>query len=215
LLDRFHIAALIQATVAHQLAEAYGSQSGVTVLSSVHPRSGARHEPDELLQIYASDTITIPIDVPDLDSRLVAARAYYREKFLEMGFGAGFSDDEVDFFNADRFEIAIGKVDDGYLAQRYGSGLLVLITGFADPNVEIPKPELNRINDDIADLDGMSQLGPMVAGGELPGIHMRSYLDRGFLARIRGDGPEALGTGIINAAVHCGAAVRSFLARLE
>jgi hypothetical protein len=213
LLDQLRSAALIQTTLAHQLAEQLADRSRsspeVTVLGSPHPQSGWREEPDELLRIYGGDTFRTPA-VPDLAEHLAEARPYYRDQLLEMSFTAGFSDEEVDYFNLPGIDVAVGRRDDGPWSTRYGLGLVVY-SRFLLPREEGLAPaDVNMMNEMISNFAFCSQLG-CVSGGEWPkryGASLRTFLDYAFLATVRGHGPEELATSIMNAVFHSSATVR-------
>lgn len=61
LLDWLHNAALIQATVAHELAGEWLDMPGVEILVSEHPTNGTRWQPDELLQIFGGNEFTLDL----------------------------------------------------------------------------------------------------------------------------------------------------------
>jgi hypothetical protein len=110
MLTAFHQAVLIQATVAHEVASNYRATPGVTVLDSSHPQSGPRHKPDELLAIYSGDVCGLP-PVEGFCTYLSSARPIYRRLLQDGGLDAGFTNDEVDFFNDDRLDIAVGRIE--------------------------------------------------------------------------------------------------------
>jgi hypothetical protein len=214
LLYQLRSAALIQTTLAHELAQQLEGRSDstpdVVVLGSAHPETGWRQEPDELLRIYGGDTF-LTHEVPELAERLAEVRPYYRDQLLAVGFEAGFSDEEVDYFNGPGIDVAVGRRDDGPWSTRYGLGLVVY-TRFLPPMEEGLTPEdVNMMNEIISNVDHFSQLG-CVSGGEWPkryGASLRTFLDHAFLASVRADGSEALGTSIVNAVLHSCSTVRA------
>jgi hypothetical protein len=211
MLNAFHQAMLVQATVAHELAVQHREAPGVSILASSHPRSGRRDDPDDLLQIYAGEESALPL-VDGFGDYLAAARPVYRQLLLDGGLEEGFSAEDVDFFNADQIDVAVGTIEGDPLERRYGPGLVV-ITRFLTPGSWIPAIEVNAMNDDISQLADGSQLGP-VLGDERAikyGLHTKTYLDQGFLASVRGDTPDKLATEIVNAVYHSMATVRLLL----
>jgi hypothetical protein len=211
MLMAFHQAALIQATVAHEVASNCRAVPGVTILASSHPQSGPRHEPDELLAIYSGEVCRLP-PVEHFCTYLSSARPIYRRFLLNGGLEAGFANDEVDFFNDDRLDIAVGTIEGEPLERRFGPGLVVM-TRFLNPGTQISATEVNMMNEGISQLAQATQLGP-VLGDERAlryGLHTKTYLDQGFLASVRGDSPDSLATEIVNAVYHSVGAVRLFL----
>ncbi len=99
MLTAFHQAMFVQATVAHQIADAYVSEPGVEILASDHPRSGVRAEPDELLGIYVGDECRLP-PLDGFAQYLSAARPIYRELLVRGGLEPGFCTDDTDLFNS-------------------------------------------------------------------------------------------------------------------
>ena len=212
MLTAFHQAALIQATVAHEVANNHRSTPGVTILSSAHPQSGPRREPDELLAIYSGDVCSLP-PVEGFRTYLSAARPIYRQLLLDGGLDAGFTNDEVDFFDDDGLDIAVATIEGEPLERRFGPGLVVM-TRFLSPGTQMPAAEVNMMNEDISQLAQATQLGP-VLGDERAlryGLHTKTYLDQGFLASVRGNSPDRLATEIVNAIYHSIGAVRLLLA---
>ena len=211
MLTAFHQAALVQATVAHEVANNYRDVPGVTILASDHPKSGLRRDPDELLAIYSGDVCGLP-PREGFTTDLSVARPIYRRLLLER-FGEGFSNDEVDYFNDDGLDIAVGIIEGQPVARRFGPGLVVM-TRFALPGTQIPASEVNMMNEDISQLAQATQLGPVLGDTQALeyGLHTKTYLDQGFLGKARdGDTPDRLAVQIVNAVYHSVGAVRLFL----
>ena len=213
MLTAFHQAALIQATVAHEVANSRRSTPGVTILSSDHPRSGPRREPDELLEFYAGDTCSLP-PVEGFRAYLSAARPIYRKLLLDGCLDAGFTNDkQVDFFDGDGLDIAVATIEGEPLERRFGPGLVVM-TRFLSPGTQVPAAEVNMMNQDISQLGQATQLGPVLGDDRALryGLHTKTYLDQGFLASVHGNSPDRLAAEIVNAVYHSIAAVRLLLA---
>lgn len=211
MLAAFHQAALIQATVAHEVANNHRATPGVTIMASSHPQSGPRHEPDELLAIYSGDVCSLP-RVEGFCTYLSSARPIYRRLLLDGSLEAGFTNDEVDFFNGDGLDVAVGTIEGEPLERRFGPGLVVM-TRFLSPGTQVPATNVNIMNEDISHLAQATQLGPIL-GDERAlryGLHTKTYLDQGFLASVRGDSPDRLATEIANAVYHSAGAVRLLL----
>jgi hypothetical protein len=212
MLAAFHQAALIQATVAHEVASNRRATPGVTIMASSHPQAGPRNEPDELLAIYSGDVCSLP-PVQGFCTYLSSAQPIYRRLLLDGGLDAGFANDEVDFFNYDGLDIAVGTIEDVRLERRFGLGLVVM-TRFLSPGTQVPATDVNMMNEDISHLAQATQLGPIL-GDERAlryGLHTKTYLDKGFLASVRGHSPDRLATEIVNAVYDSVGAVRLLLA---
>lgn len=209
LLDWFHEAVLAQATFAHLLADQLLDADAVDVLVSGHPSSGVRSEPDELLSIFADARRRGEMDPAELIRALEAARPMYREHLISSGWELGFSNNEVDFFNGPRFDIAVGRRDDS-MAARFGRGLEVW-TRMTPPGVVLSPAVVNSTHLELRDLP-VSLLGRLIATEHHPegGTQLRSYLTSGFLNRYRRE-PQALAINVLNAVMHCTDAVSLFL----
>ena len=122
LLNHFHHACLIQASLAHEIALELADEEGVSIPRHDHPRSGARRTPDELLSVYGDHA---PLPLADaLPAALDAARPPYRQRLLDLGFAEGWSNDEVDYVNApERMDVAVGRLDGSEAERRWGTGL--------------------------------------------------------------------------------------------
>ena len=212
MLTALHQAALIQVIIAHEIANNYRDLPGVTVLESSHPQSGPRHQPDELLAIYSGETCSLP-PVEGFCAYLSSARPIYRRILLDGGLEAGFTNDDVDFFDGDRLDIALGTIEGDPLERRFGPGLVVM-TRFLSPGSQTPATEVNMMNQAISQIPEATQLGA-VLGDERAiryGLHTRTYLDHGFLASVRGNSPDRLAIEVVNAVYHNMAAVHLLLA---
>ncbi len=215
LLHLFHEACLAQATVAHELALEWQHLDGVTVLPSAHPNSGMREDPDELLQIFAGGERSDGTVPDDLVDALGLARTLYVRTLLDRGLTAGFSDEEVDFFNGPGVEVAVGRMDDSVAAAKYGLGLIVM-TRVTEPG-EVPPPEhVNDFNVAFASSPVTSLFGNVRAYPNDPvnGSQFFAYLPGGFLAESRYD-ISALAITVVNAVWHCTGAVRYFWSEVE
>ena len=122
MLTAFHQAALIQATVAHEVANNYRDVPGVTIMASDHPKSGPRRVPTNSSRSIRE---TSAVCRPWKDSQPICrlARPLYRRLLLER-LGEGFSNDEVDYFNDDGLDIAVGIIEGQPVARRFGPGLV-------------------------------------------------------------------------------------------
>ena len=201
LLNRFHHACLIQASLAHEVALELADEEGVSIPRHDHPRSGARRTPDELLSVYGDRS---PLPLADaLPAALDAARPLYRQRLLDLGFAEGWSNDEVDCFNApEGMDVAVGRLEGSEAEQRWGTGLVVLARWM--PLGWLPDPGVVNMLNDVLTSDPRSTGLGWVAGGERAeqyGMHTRTYLGEALLAE-HAARPEDLANTVVNAVLH-------------
>ena len=201
LLILLHHQALIQAAVAHKFALDHRDLEGFAPCVSLHPSSGLRQVPDELLSIYGGEEFSLELK-PDFDVLMTEARRLVTGIMTSHGWSHGYSADEVDFYSARGFDVAVAVIPGTDLEARFGPGLMVM-TGAIPPGLTFTLEEANFANHDVSLLDGSSQLCGVVTGpgAQSFGSHFRAYLPYGFLAEV-GSSPASLAINIFNAVSH-------------
>lgn len=209
LLSLLHEQALAQVVVAHELALEWDRLDGVEVLTSAHPASGPRSEPDELMGIYSGDTYSLPV-IMNFPEILEQARPFVRQVMNRYGWQDGYAAHDVDFYNGPGFDLAIGRLEDTDIELKYGPGLFIMVR-VLPPGMRFSLEEANFANQDMAALPLTSNLGPVVTGpvAEPFGSHVRAFLPHGYLAEYR-LAPDKLAVAITNAVTHMAAATQVF-----
>jgi hypothetical protein len=216
LLDWFHEAALAQVTAAHLVAQNLVDDDRVRLLFSAHPQSGFREQPDELLSIFAGESrANDPADHPGYDDALAAARVVYQRRLEARGWQPGFRNEEVDFFAAERVEVAIGRTDDAPEAIRYGRGLVVWVR-LTPPGILIDDASINNVHLALVEQPLTTLMGRLLRHETAPegGTQLHCYLPSGFLAASRGQA-DILAVNIMNAVTHCAGGLGQFLNEVE
>lgn len=207
LLHWLHNAALIQATVAHELAGEWLDTPNIDILVTQHPLNGTRWQPDELLQIFGGSDFTL--DLGSLDDVLTeGVRSFYKSALLR-DCQEGFANDEVDFFNRPTFDLAIGrKPVDNPWGRKFGDGLHVIVSVTGN---SLPNELVNSINADIASTLHYSQLGNVQDSSRDPYgvIRLNAFIPHLALAKWATD-PVRVGTNILNFALHCAGTIAQF-----
>lgn len=163
LLHWLHNAALIQASVAHEMAAEWLDTPGLEMLVSEHPVNGTRWKLDELLEFFMGSEFSASLGSLD-DVLLEGVRLLYKDTLLK-NYREGFTNSDVDFFNLPTFDIGIGRKPlDNPWGKKFGDGLHVVVslTGTV-----LPDEYINLINAAIA-ASFTSQMGNVV-GAEWTG----------------------------------------------
>ncbi len=219
LLAWFHETLLIQAAQALELAVQLIELEGVHVPTPPHPQSGERDDVDELVHIYGSGELKLPVDPTPLE-RFAIIRPELRETILSRGFKTGFSNDEVDFFNlgfsADdpdalpngAFDFGVGFMHGTDLDRRLGPSLRITAR-LLPPGVSFDNDEVTYANEALCDLEGTSVFG-YVSGRELSqsGSSLWATVPHLTLAEWANLPPEDFHVLVLNAIWHVTAAAQ-------
>ena len=137
--------ALVQATIAQELALKLGDAGVVESTVSVHPVSGRRDVTDELVQnIYGNESF-VPIH-PDLAPLREAVRSFWETAILQGSVEPGFKNEEVTFVtHRNRFDCGVGWRDDEFCAQKFGPSLTVW-NNLAQTKNQLTDEEMNSLN---------------------------------------------------------------------
>lgn len=140
-----HHEALVQATFAQDISANLIDDGVVEANHLIHPSSGRRDEPDELLQnVYGNESFE-PIG-SGLVSVRELVRSFWRRSTLQTSGELGFENDEITFINfEDGFDCGVGWADDQFFSLKFGPALLV-INYLATYNESFSAEEINSLN---------------------------------------------------------------------
>lgn len=137
--------ALVQATIAQELAPKLEGAGVVESTVSAHPVSGRRDVSDELVQsIYGNESF-VPTH-PDLVPVRELVRAFWEKAILKGSVELGFKNEEVTFVSYEsRFDCGVGWRDDEFCAQKFGPSLMVW-NNLAQTKNQLTDEEMNSLN---------------------------------------------------------------------
>ena len=212
LLSLFHNQVLAQVTIAHQVALELIEDGDVVLLEKSHPVSGARTEPDELLNFYRHELS--PELIPDdfLPALHEARSKHLKDSMTQMGWTIGLDNDEVTFFESRHVWAGVGIIDDGFDWKRFGPGLTIhAIPALQNSGFRLDAEGANELNLLVAQSGEFSQFGSFQAVGEGSpegsASSLVSYLPMAFLAESR-ENPREMSIAINNGTVHASSAVQ-------
>ena len=151
MLTLLHEEALIQATLATDLARRLETQGVISITPLPHPESGMREAPDELVaNVYGAEVFSPLADISHVYDIRDAARFAWKDAMLHAGAKIGFERDDVTFVTfPNNFDAGVGWRDEELASVKFGPSLMVW-NNLGTYSVPAHPEALNALNLDLA-----------------------------------------------------------------
>lgn len=157
--------ALIQATMAAEIAQRLESRGVISMSPLPHPKSGVREIPDELVaNVYGAEVFLPLMDIDHLYDIRDVVRHSWKDSMMRVGANVGFENDEVTFMSfPDNFDAGVGWRDEEFASVKFGPSMMVW-NNLGTSHVPAHPEALNALNLDLAlNTDyGLGHLGGVI-----------------------------------------------------